>query len=419
MKFLQAHKRQMVGTVLSGLFFMAISATLIFVGIIFPPFGLAGGALFGFGFGTILGVFISAILSCCSSAEQFEDEDKYKNEDENDLEELSKASTLTKFPGVPAESVINKRKWDAVWNAFYILFETLTPDYTLEFGMLQKGLRWRVRLLNDTLNYDLIDQLTAELQAAVKIRKKDDRFEETARICGLLVLKISNDDMSSPGGAGSTASANFQFRETQREKSARQEWQPTDDAWGNSQQTNPKQQQPKARQWGLFDILLDLVMSFLRMQQNAQYQQKNNSQSAKPPRFVEIERDVHKFVIVDHQNPYEVLGVTKDATQEEIKKAYYRVMLKCHPDHNKKAGAEEVTKRVVKANELLTHQRTQVDLAIQDTRYASSFRYASPQRSAYEETDSSSNSMRGGSAYETHSSTHRAPQGQRQQASAW
>ncbi len=78
MTFLQAHKRQMVGTVLSGLFFMAVSAGLTFAGIIFPPFGLAGGTLFGFSFGTILGVFISAVLSCCGSAEQFEDEDEYK-----------------------------------------------------------------------------------------------------------------------------------------------------------------------------------------------------------------------------------------------------------------------------------------------------------------------------------------------------
>ena len=51
---------------------------------------------------------------------------------------------------------------------------------------------------------------------------------------------------------------------------------------------------------------------------------------------------------------YDRLVVSKDASQDEIKRAYRKMSKKYHPDINKEPGAEEKYKEVQEAYETLS-----------------------------------------------------------------
>ena len=51
---------------------------------------------------------------------------------------------------------------------------------------------------------------------------------------------------------------------------------------------------------------------------------------------------------------YETLGVSKTATQDEIKSAFRKLAKKYHPDINKEAGAEEKFKEIGEAYAILS-----------------------------------------------------------------
>ncbi|MFS0689788.1 molecular chaperone DnaJ [Sporosarcina sp. 179-K 8C2 HS] len=54
---------------------------------------------------------------------------------------------------------------------------------------------------------------------------------------------------------------------------------------------------------------------------------------------------------------YEVLGVPKTASKEDIRKAYRKLSKQYHPDLNKEAGAEEKFKEVTEAFEILSDEK--------------------------------------------------------------
>lgn len=53
------------------------------------------------------------------------------------------------------------------------------------------------------------------------------------------------------------------------------------------------------------------------------------------------------------KNYYEILNIDQNASKEDIKKAYYKLALKYHPDKNKDPDAEEKFKEISEAYEKL------------------------------------------------------------------
>lgn len=63
-----------------------------------------------------------------------------------------------------------------------------------------------------------------------------------------------------------------------------------------------------------------------------------------------------RMIPMSKRDYYEILGISKDAKKEDIKKAYRKLVKKLHPDVNKEAGSEEKFKEVQEAYEVLSDE---------------------------------------------------------------
>ena len=56
---------------------------------------------------------------------------------------------------------------------------------------------------------------------------------------------------------------------------------------------------------------------------------------------------------MDYKDYYKIMGLSRDASEKDIKMAYRRLARKYHPDLNKEANAEEKFKELGEAYEVL------------------------------------------------------------------
>ena len=79
---------------------------------------------------------------------------------------------------------------------------------------------------------------------------------------------------------------------------------------------------------------------------------------------------------MEYKDYYAALGVARDATQDDIKRAYRKLARKYHPDLNKEKGAEAKFKEIGEANEVLSdpEKRMAYDQLGKDYRAGQDFR---------------------------------------------
>jgi DnaJ-class molecular chaperone len=55
------------------------------------------------------------------------------------------------------------------------------------------------------------------------------------------------------------------------------------------------------------------------------------------------------LVSIELQNPYEILGLKRGASEQEVKKKFRKLSLQFHPDKNRSQGAEKKYKEITNA----------------------------------------------------------------------
>jgi len=100
-----------------------------------------------------------------------------------------------------------------------------------------------------------------------------------------------------------------------------------------------------------------------KSQEETEFRQRKTADPEPSQEFSKDQLDAVKKVKVC-RDYYEILGVAKEATDSELKKAYRKMALQFHPDKNKCPGASEAFKAIGNAFAILsdTEKRKQYDL---------------------------------------------------------
>lgn len=69
------------------------------------------------------------------------------------------------------------------------------------------------------------------------------------------------------------------------------------------------------------------------------------------------QQELEDWTAIMGKDYYKILGISKDANEDEIKKAYRKLALKYHPDKNKESNAEEKFKEIAEAYEVLADKK--------------------------------------------------------------
>lgn len=69
---------------------------------------------------------------------------------------------------------------------------------------------------------------------------------------------------------------------------------------------------------------------------------------------------------MNYQQAYSILGVSKNSSSDDMKKAYRKMAMKYHPDRNKEPGAEDKFKQAKEAYEFLTTKQEPEQPNIED-----------------------------------------------------
>ncbi len=346
-------RSSILGSMIGGPVFAITGFVLVATGILTLPFGFLGTVFLSLGIGIVIGGLLGAMMPVKMKPpfikfdSELNNSDYFQNLSPDDQDNITQIKNQ------------NQNAWRELWKAFNLACDTIKPDYESDIPILRKALIHKLLLMN--ANSSDINKISLELRAAMDIVNIHDRFEEIARICGLLTLRLD-----ASGGGFATERVAMKFAESQSRKASQADnnnargWRQPSDA-DNTQGW----WQPSDADWQRWqnEVLLTFWKVIARFftglfSEANQYQRARQSV---PPRFKRTER----FIIVDHPSPYEILGVSPHATQEEINKAYRKAMLKWHPDKNlgNEEKAAEKTKEINRAREMLSDlsERERVD----------------------------------------------------------